>query len=60
MYCSRALSVRSQRDQSALSGFSGSFGSVMTRSSATNTFSSAACRRPVTLSKRGKCRTMNR
>ena len=60
MYWSRAASLRSQRDQGALSGFRGSFGSVITRSSATKRFSSAACSRPARLSKRGKCRTMNR
>ncbi len=60
MWRSRSSSLRSQRDQREPSAFSGSLGSVMTSPSATKTFSSAACRRPVRLSNRGKWSTRNR
>ena len=59
MKSNRASSRDSHLDHRAEMGFRGSFGMVMRRPGPMNTLSSVACRRPVRLSKRGKCSTRN-
>ena len=58
--CSRSSAFARQRSKRYSSGWSGSLGSVMTKSGPTKRSSSAAFRRSTVLSKRGKCRTTKR
>ena len=60
MYSSRSSVLALRRENSRPTGFSGTFGRVITKSGPTNTFSSAAFSRPTALSNRGTCSTTNR